>query len=189
MRSNMLGYNAKSKRRDIMTFTHLDASGQARMVNLRDKPESRRRALAAGSVRMQAKTLLAIREQQHHKGDVLAVARVAGIMAAKQTAGLIPLCHPLGITACDLDFELAASDLPGAAGEVKITASCETHGPTGVEMEALTAVSVAALTIYDMCKAGDKLMLLNSIRLLEKEGGRSGHWKRAEQGAGEFDAG
>ncbi len=154
-------------------LSHLDEHGDARMVDVGDKLESERVAVAAGEVVMRAETLTAIREGQMKKGDVLTTAQLAGVMAAKRTADLIPLCHPLMLSHVDVRCELR-DDLPGVA----ITASVRVTGRTGVEMEALTAVSVAALTIYDMAKAVDKDMTIGAIRLLEKRGGRSGEWKR-----------
>jgi cyclic pyranopterin phosphate synthase len=139
------------------------------MVDVGDKPISRRLAVAAGRVIMRAETLTLIEQGLHHKGDVVGTARLAGIMAAKRTADLIPLCHALALDVVDLDVRL---DPHGPA--VDIRATCAVNGRTGVEMEALTAVSIAALTIYDMCKAVDRTMRVTDIRLLRKEGGRSG---------------
>jgi cyclic pyranopterin phosphate synthase len=150
-------------------LTHIDTSGTARMVDVGGKLETERVAVARGEVRMESSTLALIREGTLKKGDVLAVARVAGITAAKRTAELIPLCHPLPLTHAQVDLELV-DDLPG----VRITATIRTIGKTGVEMEALTAVSVAALTIYDMAKSAEKTMKISNIRLVEKHGGRSG---------------
>jgi cyclic pyranopterin phosphate synthase len=150
-------------------LTHLDESGQARMVDVGHKPDSERMAVARGEVVMLPGTLALIRAGALKKGDVLTVAQLAGVMAAKRTAELIPLCHPLPLTHVALDFELDP-DLPGVA----ITATARTVGKTGVEMEALTAVSVAALTIYDMAKAAEKTMRIQNIRLVEKHGGQSG---------------
>jgi cyclic pyranopterin monophosphate synthase len=151
------------------TLTHLDESGRARMVDVGDKPETDRTAIAKGEVLMLPETLELIRQGGLKKGDVLTVAQIAGVMAAKRTSELIPLCHPLPLHQVTVDFELA-SDLPG----VRITALARTSGKTGVEMEALTAVSVAALTIYDMAKAVEKTMKIQNIRLVEKHGGQSG---------------
>jgi cyclic pyranopterin phosphate synthase len=153
-------------------FTHFDADGQPHMVDVGGKDVTPRVAVAKGSVRMQAATLALIRSGGAPKGDVLAVARLAGIMGAKRTAELIPLCHPLPLDA--IEVTLSTEDQPPA---VHITARCRITARTGVEMEALTAVSVAALTIYDMCKAVDRLMRISDIRLVEKSGGRSGHFK------------
>ena len=150
-------------------LTHVDASGKARMVDVGDKPETARSATAKGEVLMRPETLALIREGALKKGDVLTVAQVAGISAGKRTADLIPFCHPLPLTHLAVDFELD-DGLPG----VRITASTRTTGQTGVEMEALTAVSVAALTIYDMAKAAEKTMRIQNIRLVEKTGGQSG---------------
>lgn len=150
-------------------LTHVDESGKARMVDVGDKPETERMALARGEVVMRLDTLNLIRQGAIKKGDVLTVAQVAGIAGAKRTADLIPFCHPLPLTHLAIDFELD-DQLPG----VRITASARTKGQTGVEMEALTAVSVAALTIYDMAKAAQKTMKIQNIRLVEKRGGQSG---------------
>jgi cyclic pyranopterin phosphate synthase len=150
-------------------LSHIDASGRARMVDVSEKSETDRRAVARGEVLMKTETLELIRGGQVQKGDVLGTAQLAGVMAAKRTAELIPLCHPLNLT--QVDVELALDEqLPG----VQITATVRTTGRTGVEMEALTAVSVAALTVYDMAKSAEKTMRIGNIRLLEKHGGRSG---------------
>jgi cyclic pyranopterin phosphate synthase len=154
-----------------MSLNHFDADGQAHMVDVAAKAETRRIARAAGRIRMQAATLALIRDGRAAKGDVLGVARIAAIQAAKRTSDLIPLCHPIALTRVAVDFEI---DESGAAVGCVVTA--ETVGRTGVEMEALTAVSAALLTIYDMCKAVDRGMCLENVRLLEKDGGRSGHW-------------
>jgi len=153
----------------VEQLSHLDPSGQARMVDVSAKPDTRRFAVAGGEVRMLPATLALIQAGAMKKGDVLTVAQLAGVMGAKRTADLIPLCHPLPLTQVEVQLELD-SDLPG----VRITAVARTVGKTGVEMEALTAVSVAALTIYDMAKAVEKTMCIQNIRLLEKHGGRSG---------------
>lgn len=150
-------------------LSHVDASGRARMVDVTAKPETERMARARGEIRMQAATLAAIRENQAPKGDVLGVARVAGVLAAKRTAELVPLCHSLPLTDVDVAFELDDT-LPGARAE----AIARTVGRTGVEMEALVAVSVALITVYDMAKAIDKTMVIGGIELVEKRGGRSG---------------
>lgn len=155
-------------------FTHFDAEGRAVMVDVSAKPETERIAEARGSVVMQPATLRLIREGQVKKGDVLAVARLAGIMAAKRTAELIPLCHPLALTAVAVDLTLDE-----ARHAVDIAATCRITGRTGVEMEAMTAVCVAALTVYDMCKAVDRGMIIESVRLLEKHGGKSGDYVAA----------
>lgn len=146
------------------------------MVDVGDKPETRRVATAEGSIHMRAETLSLVTEGRHEKGDVLAVARVAGIMAAKRTAELIPLCHPLPLSRIDV----ALTPLPDAC-VVHCRVTAETVARTGVEMEALTAVQVALLTVYDMCKAVDRGMTIGDVRLTEKSGGKSGHWRRAEE--------
>ena len=156
-------------------LTHLDRSGQARMVDVGDKPETARVAVASARLRTRADVVDRIAEQAVAKGDVLAVARVAGIMAAKRTAELIPLCHPLPLDTVAVDFDLAGDC-------VDVRATAKTHGKTGVEMEALTAASVAALTVYDMVKAVDRSMTIERVRLEEKSGGKSGHFVRKEQG-------
>lgn len=150
-------------------LTHLDSLGRARMVDVGGKPVTERVAVARGEVLMRAETLALIRQGALKKGDVLAVAQIAGVMAAKRTAELIPLCHPLAINQAVVDIE-PDETLPG----VRITATVKTSGKTGVEMEALTAVSVAALTVYDMAKAAEKTMRITNIRLVEKHGGQSG---------------
>ena len=152
-----------------MTLSHLDSEGRAHMVDVGHKPDTERMAVAAGEVRMRAQTLALIRAGNLKKGDVLTAAQLAGVMAAKRTAELIPLCHPLPLTHIEVHCELK-DDLPG----VVITATVRTTGKTGVEMEALTAVSVAALTVYDMAKAAEKTMQITNVRLLEKHGGMSG---------------
>ena len=157
-------------------LTHLDDRGNARMVDVGDKQASHRIAIASGQIKMASSTLLLITAAGHKKGDVLAVARIAGIQAAKQCSQLIPLCHPLMLSSIDVAFEL---DTERAV--VTITACCKLTGQTGVEMEALTAVSVAALTIYDMCKAVDKDMVIGRICLQEKLGGKSGLYQRASR--------
>ncbi|MBI4277123.1 MAG: cyclic pyranopterin monophosphate synthase MoaC [Armatimonadetes bacterium] len=151
----------------------MDEEGRARMVDVGAKPETVREATARGEVRMRPETAALIRAHQVAKGDVLAVARVAAIMAAKRTAELIPLCHPLPLTAVDVDFRLDE-----AAGVVEIEVTARTAARTGVEMEALTAVAAAALTIYDMCKAVDRGMEVGRVRLMRKAGGCSGEWVR-----------
>jgi cyclic pyranopterin phosphate synthase len=154
-------------------FTHLDGTGAARMVDVGAKPASERVAIASARVTMTTETARAIAEQATRKGDVLATARIAGIMAAKRTAELIPLCHPLPLSAVELDL---ACD--PAAGRMEISATVRTTGPTGVEMEALTAASVAALTVYDMCKSMDRSMTIGPIQLDHKSGGKSGTYDR-----------
>jgi len=158
-------------------LTHIDASGEAHMVDVSDKAETVRIATAEGHVKMAAETLALIREGNAKKGDVIGTARVAGIMAAKRTADLIPLCHPLMLTKVSVEIEEDAA-LPG----LRVTATAKLTGKTGVEMEALTAVSVACLTIYDMAKAADKAMEISGIRLLEKSGGKSGDFRHPEAG-------
>ena len=154
-------------------FTHFDKDGKARMVDVSDKAETERSATAKGSVIMQPATLALIKDGGVKKGDVLSVARLAGIMGAKKTPDLIPLCHPLALTSVQVDLTLDE-----ARNAVDITATCKLVGKTGVEMEALTAVSVAALTVYDMCKAVDKGMQIVDIRLTHKSGGKSGTFER-----------
>ncbi len=152
-------------------LTHFDAQGQAHMVDVAGKPETHRVAVASGVIRMQPATLALIASGTAKKGDVLGVARIAAIQAAKRTAELIPLCHPLPITRIAIDFEL---DDTGSS--VRCQARVETQGRTGVEMEALTAVQIGLLTIYDMCKAADRGMVIDAVRVLEKHGGKSGDW-------------
>ena len=154
-------------------LTHLDDQGKAHMVDVGDKTPTKRVAVAGGCIRMQPDTLALIETGGHAKGDVLAVARVAGIMAAKKTADLIPLCHPLALSKVHIDLSPDPA-LPG----IRCTATVATTGPTGVEMEALMAVQVALLTVYDMCKAVDRGMEIDAVRLLEKRGGKSGDWAR-----------
>ncbi|MBM3266515.1 MAG: cyclic pyranopterin monophosphate synthase MoaC [Candidatus Sericytochromatia bacterium] len=158
-----------------MELTHFDEAGRARMVDVSGKEATRREAVAAGEVRMRPETLAMIRDGRHAKGDVLAVAQIAGVMGAKRTADLVPMCHPLGLDAVELAFRLDEAN-----SCVHITASARTTGRTGVEMEALTAVSVAALAVYDMCKAVDRGMTIAEVRLLRKSGGKSGAWERPE---------
>ncbi len=157
------------------TLSHLDSQGRARMVDVGHKADTERVAVARGEVHMRPETLALIREGALKKGDVLTVAEVAGVLGAKRTADLIPLCHPLPLTQVTVDVALR-DDLPG----VEITATARTVGKTGVEMEALTAVAVAALTIYDMAKAAEKTMTITNIRLVEKRGGKSGHFIRED---------
>ena len=157
-------------------FTHFNEQGQAVMVGVGDKAETRRIAVAGGRIRMRPATLAMIQSGQTQKGDVLGVARLAGIMGSKRTPDLIPLCHPIALTQVGIDFEI---DTAAATIDCRVTA--ETVGRTGVEMEALTAASVALLTIYDMCKAVDRGMVIESVRLLEKQGGKSGHWQAPAQ--------
>ena len=154
-------------------LTHFNAAGEAHMVDVGEKAVTHRMALAEGTILMQPETMERIKAGGHKKGDVLGIARVAGIMAAKKTADLVPLCHPLALTRVEID--LTPIDQPPA---VHCRARVETRGQTGVEMEALNAVQVSLLTVYDMCKAVDRAMTMESVRLLEKAGGRSGHWVR-----------
>lgn len=168
-----------------MDLTHFDEAGRARMVDVGAKAETAREATAAAIVRMRPETLALIRAGRLAKGDVLAVAQVAGIMAAKQTPQIIPLCHTLLLTGVELAFELEedatlGTDASAREGRVLIRATVHTVGKTGAEMEALTAVSTAALTIYDMCKAVDRGMVIDAMRLLRKSGGKSGDFERAE---------
>ena len=151
-------------------LSHLDAEGNARMVEVGAKPETQRRATARGRIAMSAEALAAIRDGAVPKGDVLAAARIAGIMAAKKTAELIPLCHPLALTGVTVDFAFVERG-------VEVTASASLSGRTGVEMEAMTAACIALLTIYDMAKSLDKGMVIGEVRLLAKSGGKSGDWR------------
>lgn len=157
-------------------LTHLDSQGRANMVDVSDKSSTIREAVAEAWVRMRPETLQMIVEGGHPKGDVFAVARIAGIQAAKKTSDLIPLCHPLMLTSVKVELSAEGTDA------VRIQARCKLTGQTGVEMEALTAASVAALTIYDMCKAVDRGMTIENLRLLEKVGGKSGHFKHQAEG-------
>jgi cyclic pyranopterin phosphate synthase len=154
-------------------LTHLDENGAARMVDVGDKAITERLAVAGATVAMRAETLSLLEQGAHKKGDVLAVARIAGIQAAKKCADLIPLCHPLLLNSVEVSFHIDVQ-----ASAVHIEGSCKVSGKTGVEMEALTAAAVAALTIYDMCKAVDRGMEINQVGLLEKKGGKSGQWRR-----------
>ncbi|MDF1719526.1 MAG: cyclic pyranopterin monophosphate synthase MoaC [Minwuia sp.] len=154
-------------------FTHFDETGAARMVDVGDKAETERSATAESRITMLPETLALIREGRASKGDVLGVARLAGIMGAKKTPDLIPLCHPLALTNVELD--LTTEDTPAPA--IVIRATCKLRGKTGVEMEALTAASIAALTVYDMCKAVDRGMVIENVRLLFKDGGKSGRYE------------
>lgn len=160
-------------------FTHLDDSGAAHMVDVAGKAISMRQATAVATVQTTPEVVMQIAAQSLHKGDVLAVARVAGIMAAKRTSDLIPLCHPLALTKVSVDFALQTEQ-----GRIHITTVCAVQGVTGVEMEALTAASVAALTLHDMCKAVDPALQINGIQLYEKTGGKSGHWQREHDNHG-----
>ncbi|MCI0699663.1 MAG: cyclic pyranopterin monophosphate synthase MoaC [Planctomycetia bacterium] len=156
----------------MATLSHFDESGASRMVDVGGKAETNRTARASALVRMQPATLTLIRDKQLAKGDVLEVARLAGIMAAKKTSELIPLCHPLALTSVKLDFTFPSED------SLRIEATVAVFARTGVEMESLTAVSVAALTVYDMCKSADRAMTIEAVRLEEKAGGQSGHFVR-----------
>ncbi|MCA9265959.1 MAG: cyclic pyranopterin monophosphate synthase MoaC [Planctomycetales bacterium] len=158
-------------------FTHFDGTGASRMVDVGEKPVTTRVARASGRVRMAAETLAKIRDRSFSKGDVLEVARLAGIMAAKRTSDAIPLCHPLGLDAVEVRFEFLQSEVLGIEVEARVNAR------TGVEMEAMFAVSVVALTVYDMCKSIDRGMVIEQIQLEEKSGGKSGHFQR-DQGSG-----
>lgn len=158
-------------------LTHFNAAGEAHMVDVADKDVTRRVAVAEGRITMQERTLALVVSGGHSKGDVLGIARIAGILAAKKTADLVPLCHPLMLSSVDVDLEPEPDQRA-----VVCRAQVACNGRTGVEMEALTAVQVALLTVYDMCKAVDRSMVMNSIRLLSKSGGRSGTWTRAENG-------
>ncbi len=158
-----------------MGLTHFDEAGRARMVEVGDKAETKREAVATGVVRMRRETLALIREGHMAKGDVLAVAQVAGILAAKQTPQIVPMCHTLLLTGVDVAFELEDAE---TEGRVHIRATVRTTGKTGAEMEALTAVSAAGLTVYDMCKAVDRGMVIDQVRLERKSGGKSGEWTR-----------
>ena len=153
-------------------LTHFDQSGQAHMVNVGDKANTHRVAVATGKITMLPTTFEMVEAGNHKKGDVLGIARIAGIQASKRTADLIPLCHPLALTYVSLEFLLNKAE-----SSISCQVRAETTGPTGVEMEALTAVQVALLTIYDMCKAVDRGMVMGDVKLLEKSGGKSGEWK------------
>jgi cyclic pyranopterin phosphate synthase len=155
-------------------LTHFDAEGQAHMVDVSAKPETHRVARATGVIRMRPETLQLIESGHAGKGDVIGIARVAAIQGAKRTADLVPLCHPLAITRIAVEFEIVRD-----ASEVRCTAQVETLGRTGVEMEALAAVQIGLLTVYDMCKAVDRGMVIDGVRVLEKRGGKSGDWRAA----------
>ncbi len=154
-------------------LTHFNQAGEAHMVDIADKASTARRAVAAGRIVMQAQTLELIQQGKHKKGDVLGVARIAGIMATKRTADLVPMCHPLTLTHVSVEFETDAGQ-----SAIECTVTAETTGRTGVEMEALNGVQVTLLTIYDMCKAVDRGMVISDVRLLQKSGGKSGLWQR-----------
>ena len=153
-------------------LTHFDASGQAHMVNIGDKPNTHRIAIATGKITMLPETFKIVDAGTHKKGDVLGIARIAGIQGSKRTSDLIPLCHPLALTHVSLEFQPNPNE-----SSITCQVRAETTGPTGVEMEALTAVQVALLTIYDMCKAVDRGMVMGDVKLLEKSGGKSGEWR------------
>ncbi|MFT5163637.1 MAG: cyclic pyranopterin phosphate synthase [Alteromonadaceae bacterium] len=154
-------------------LTHLNAKGEANMVDVTEKAVTSRQALAEAYIQMSPQTLEKVIDGTHANGDVLAVARIAGIQAAKKCSDLIPLCHPLMLTKVNIEFEAQPQE-----NKIRIVALCKLAGQTGVEMEALTAASVAALTLFDMCKAVDKAMVIGGIKVLEKQGGKSGDWKR-----------
>lgn len=156
-------------------LTHFNEDGAVHMVDVGDKSETHRVAIASGTISMEPATLELIKQGNHKKGDVLGIARTAGIMAAKKTSDLVPLCHPISLT--HIDIELSINE---AANAVCCECRAETHGKTGVEMEALTAVQATLLTVYDMCKAVDRSMIMGDIKLLEKSGGKSGHWHRQD---------
>lgn len=157
-------------------LTHFNSRGEAHMVDVGEKQETHRIAVCEGSISMLAETLEKILQGDHKKGDVLGIARTAGIMAAKRTADLIPLCHPLMLTHVELDFTPHIE-----SNRIDCRCRVETRGQTGVEMEALTAIQIALLTIYDMCKAVDRSMTINNVRLTEKAGGKSGHWLEGQK--------
>lgn len=159
----------------MSALTHFNADGQAHMVDVGDKADTHRRAIASGVIRMLPDTFALVQSGSHKKGDVLGIARVAAIMASKHTSTLIPLCHPLALSHVDVEFQLDA-----AASAITCQVTAETVGKTGVEMEALTAVQIGLLTIYDMCKAVDRGMVIGEVRLLEKQGGKSGLWRAEE---------
>ena len=161
--------------RTMSSLTHFDAQGQAHMVDVGGKAATRRVAVASGRIEMLAATLAIIESGTAKKGDVLGIARIAGIQAAKKTSELIPLCHPVALTRVAIDFTVE-QPAAGTRPAIACAATAETVGPTGVEMEALTAVQVALLTVYDMCKAVDRGMVITEVRLLEKQGGKSGHY-------------
>ncbi len=165
----------------MSSLTHFDAQGQAHMVDVGAKPATHRIAVATGRIEMQPATLAIIESGTAKKGDVLGIARIAGIMAAKKTSELIPLCHPLALTRVAVEFELLHAD-----SAVQCTATVETMGPTGVEMEALTAVQVVLLTVFDMCKAVDRGMAIHGVRVTEKSGGKSGTWRASDSGRSQF---
>jgi len=165
-----MDYNTMGK------LTHINSQGRAKMVDVSEKPKTKREAIACGSIYMKKSTLERVESGEMAKGDVLAVAQVGGIMGAKKTSDIIPMCHPIMMSGCDITFSLDYEK-----NKIDITATTKTTGETGIEMEALTAVSVAALTIYDMCKAIDKTMIIGDIRLLRKIGGKSGEFNSTEE--------
>lgn len=160
----------------MSSLTHFNEQGEAHMVDVGEKKQTHRMAVCEGTITMQTKTLEKILHGDHKKGDVLGIARIAGIMAAKKTSDLIPLCHPLMLTHVDINFTPSTDN-----SSIYCTCQVETHAQTGVEMEALTAIQVALLTIYDMCKAVDRGMTMTNIRLIEKKGGKSGHWQQSSK--------
>lgn len=172
-----MGHNVADSKHGLptMSLTHFDADGQAHMVDVGDKAETHRIARASGTLHMRPETLELIRSGSAKKGDVLGVARIAAIQGAKRTADLIPLCHPLALTKIGTEFTVDAE-----ASTVTLQVTVETRGRTGVEMEALTAVSVGLLTVYDMCKAVDRGMRIEGVKLLEKQGGKSGHFRHPD---------
>ena len=170
-------------------LTHFDAQGQAHMVDVSDKPATVRVAVASGRICMQAETLRRIQGGEAGKGDVLGVARIAGIQGAKRTADWIPLCHPIALTRVAVEFHPEPPDAAGRGAALRCEATAQTVGPTGVEMEALVAVQAALLTVYDMCKAVDRGMVITDVGLQEKRGGRSGHWRRDAAAGSEAEGG
>ncbi|MAZ87033.1 MAG: cyclic pyranopterin monophosphate synthase MoaC [Cellvibrionaceae bacterium] len=168
----------------MSTLTHLDHQGHAHMVDVGKKDDTERQATAEAFISMTPETLQLIMEGGHKKGDVFAVARIAGIQAAKKCSDLIPLCHPLMLTSVKVELQALPDD-----NQVRVESTCKLRGQTGVEMEALTAASVAALTLYDMCKAVDKGMVIHNLRLLDKQGGKSGHWQADDVRAAKNEGG
>ncbi len=168
---------AETSSRSGDALTHFDAAGQAHMVDVGAKAQTHRVAIARGTIRMKPETLALVREGSAKKGDVIGIARIAAIQGAKRTSDLIPLCHPIALTRVAVEFEI---DEPGSSVHCMATAECE--GRTGVEMEALTAVQVGLLTVYDMCKAVDRGMVIERVELIEKRGGKSGVWRKGEGG-------
>lgn len=160
------------------TLSHVDSAGKANMVDVSNKADTARLAIAEGFIAMTTQAYDLVQSNQIKKGDVFSVARIAGIQATKQCANLIPLCHPLMLSKVSIDFELPKEDDINTTKQIRILCTCKLNGNTGVEMEALTGVSVAALTLFDMCKAVDPTMTIHSIRVLQKQGGKSGDWER-----------